>query len=109
MGEGAVNAPASLLPLRIEDVCFEAGGHRIIEGVSLEMGAGARTVILGPNGAGKSVLLRICHGLLAPTSGRVTWNVSQPAGGRRRQALVFQRPGRARPLGRAQGAFWREL
>ena len=92
MGEGAVNAPASLLPLRIEDVCFEAGGHRIIEGVSLEMGAGARTVILGPNGAGKSVLLRICHGLLAPTSGRVTWNVSQPAGGRRRQAMVFQRP-----------------
>jgi len=87
-----VNAPASLLPLRIEDVCFEAGGHRIIEGVSLEMGAGARTVILGPNGAGKSVLLRICHGLLAPTSGRVTWNVSQPAGGRRRQAMVFQRP-----------------
>ncbi|OGA33957.1 MAG: ABC transporter ATP-binding protein [Betaproteobacteria bacterium RIFCSPLOWO2_12_FULL_62_13b] len=87
-----MNAPASLLPLRIEDVCFEAGGHRIIEGVSLEMGAGARTVILGPNGAGKSVLLRICHGLLAPTSGRVTWNVSQPAGGRRRQAMVFQRP-----------------
>ena len=87
-----MNAPASLLPLRIEDVCFEAGGHRIIEGVSLEMVAGARTVILGPNGAGKSVLLRICHGLLAPTSGRVTWNVSQPAGGRRRQAMVFQRP-----------------
>src|SRR3990172_10657063 len=92
MGEGAVNAPASLLPLRIEDVCFEAGGHRIIEGVSLEMGAGARTVILGPNGAGKSVLLRICHGLLAPTSGRVTWNLSEPANGRHRQAMVFQRP-----------------
>ena len=92
MGESAVRAPSSLLPLRIEDVCFEAGGRRIIEGISLEMGAGARTVILGPNGAGKSVLLRICHGLLAPTSGRVTWNVSQPAGGRRRQAMVFQRP-----------------
>src|SRR3972149_535738 len=109
MGEGAVNAPASLLPLRIEDVCFEAGGHRIIEGVSLEMGAGARTVIRGPNGAGKSLLLRICHGLLAPTSGRVTWNVSQPAGGRRRQAMVFQRPVMLRRSALANGAHGPKL
>jgi len=79
----------SLLPLRVQDVCFQAGGRRIIEGISLEMSAGARTVILGPNGAGKSTLMRICHGLLAPTSGRVTWNA---APGRRRQAMVFQRP-----------------
>ena len=84
-----MRAPVSLLPLRVEDVCFEAGGRRIIEGISLEMSAGARTVILGPNGAGKSTLMRICHGLLAPTSGRVTWNA---APGRRRQAMVFQRP-----------------
>jgi len=87
-----MKAPSSLLPLRIEDVCFEAGGRRIIDGISLEIGAGPRTVILGPNGAGKSVLMRICHGLLAPTSGRVTWNVSQPVNGRHRQAMVFQRP-----------------
>ena len=92
MGESAVRAPSSLLPLRIEDVCFEAGGRRIIDGISLEIGAGARTVILGPNGAGKSVLMRICHGLLAPTSGRVAWNIPQPAGGRHRQSMVFQRP-----------------
>ena len=84
--------PRSLLPLRMEDVRFEAGGRRIIDDISLEIGAGPRTVILGPNGAGKSVLLRICHGLLAPTSGRVTWNVPQIPGGRRRQAMVFQRP-----------------
>ena len=91
--EYAVRAPRSVLPLRIEDVCFEAGGRRIIDGISLEIGAGARTVILGPNGAGKSVLMRICHGLLAPSSGRVTWNLSQPANGsRHRQAMVFQRP-----------------
>ena len=92
MGESEVKAPSSLLPLRIEEVCFEAGGRRIIDGISLEIAAGARTVILGPNGAGKSVLMRICHGLLAPTSGRVTWNLAQPANGRRRQAMVFQRP-----------------
>jgi len=87
-----MRAPASLLPLRLEDLSFEAGGRRIIDGISLEIGAEARTVILGPNGAGKSVLMRLCHGLLAPTSGRVVWNVRQPANGRHRQAMVFQRP-----------------
>ena len=92
MVEGPMRAPGSLLPLRIEDVCFEAGGRRIIDRISLEIEAGPRSVILGPNGAGKSVLMRICHGLLAPTSGRVTWNLSQPANGRHRQAMVFQRP-----------------
>ena len=90
--DNAVKAPDSLLPLRIQDVRFEAGGRRIIDGISLEIGAGPRTVILGPNGAGKSVLMRICHGLLAPTSGRVAWNPAQAGNGRRRQAMVFQRP-----------------
>jgi tungstate transport system ATP-binding protein len=92
MAEHAVKAPGSLLPLRIEDLCFEAGGRRIIDSISLEIGAGVRTVILGPNGAGKSVLMRLCHGLLAPTSGRVVWNALQAASGRQRQAMVFQRP-----------------
>ena len=49
-------------------------------------------MILGPTGSGKSVRMRICHGLLAPTSGRVVWNIPQPANGRHRQAMVFQRP-----------------
>lgn len=87
-----MRAPDSLLPLRIEDMRFEAGGRRIIDGISLEIGAGPRTVILGPNGAGKSVLMRICHGLLAPTAGRVSWNLPQSGSGRCRQAMVFQRP-----------------
>ena len=87
-----MRAPTSLLPLRLENVRFEAGGRRIIDGISLEIGHGGRTVILGPNGAGKSVLLRLCHGLLAPSAGRVTWNLQQPSNGRHRQAMVFQRP-----------------
>lgn len=81
-----------LLPLRLEDLCFDASGRRIIRGISLDFAAGSRTVILGPNGAGKSVLLRLCHGLLAPTSGRVVWNAREYANGPRRQAMVFQRP-----------------
>jgi tungstate transport system ATP-binding protein len=81
-----------VLPLRLERVEFAAGDRRIIRGITTTIEAGPRTVILGPNGAGKSVLLRLCHGLLAPTAGAVAWNAPQTRGGPRRQAMVFQRP-----------------
>ena len=92
MSRPAMQALASLLPLRLENVVFRSGGHRIIDGVSLVLEAGPRTVIVGPNGAGKSVLLRLCHGLLSPTSGTVAWSAPEPPGAPRRQAMVFQRP-----------------
>jgi tungstate transport system ATP-binding protein len=85
-------AAATLLPLRLDAVVFEAGGRRIVDGVSLMLEAGLRTVIVGPNGAGKSVLLRLCHGLLQPTSGKIAWNAPEIPGAPRRQAMVFQRP-----------------
>jgi len=36
--------------------------------------------------------MRVCHGLLAPTSGRVQWSEGEAPGRPRRQAMVFQRP-----------------
>lgn len=92
MGEEPMRAPTSILPLQLHDVSFAAGGHAIVDRISLVLGAGPRTVILGPNGAGKSVLMRLCHGLLAPTSGRIEWASPERPGERRRQAMVFQRP-----------------
>jgi tungstate transport system ATP-binding protein len=80
---------SAILPLRLEEVSFTAGGRAIIEPVSLALAAGPSTIILGANGAGKSVLMRLMHGLLAPTSGRVAWSGEDA---RRRQAMVFQRP-----------------
>jgi tungstate transport system ATP-binding protein len=79
-----------MLPLLLQKVSFAVRDRTIIDGVSLEIGEGPRTIILGPNGAGKSVLLRLCHGLLRPTSGQVVW--SGTSNGHRRQAMVFQRP-----------------
>lgn len=87
-----MRAPTSILPLAVDDVSFVAGGRTIIDRVSFELAAGARTIILGANGAGKSVLLRLMHGLLTPTSGRVRWHEQDPERLRHRQAMVFQRP-----------------
>lgn len=81
-----------MLPLTLRNVSFVAGGRAIIDGVSFELAAGPRTVILGPNGAGKSVLMRLCHGLLTPTAGRIDWHGSRDERRPRAQAMVFQRP-----------------
>jgi tungstate transport system ATP-binding protein len=87
---------ATILPLRLDAVAFEAGGRTLLEPVSIEIARGPRTLLLGPNGAGKSLLLRLCHGLIRPSSGRVVW-VGAGAQGNgmallRRQAMLFQRP-----------------
>ena len=82
----------SLLPLALKDVSFVAGGRTILDRVALRLTRGTRTVVLGPNGAGKSVLLRVMHGLIAPTSGTVRWANDERPGAPRRQAMVFQRP-----------------
>jgi tungstate transport system ATP-binding protein len=87
-----MHGPRSLLPLRLDSVAFTVAGRRIVDDVSLTLETGARTVIVGPNGAGKSVLLRLCHGLLRPSSGKIVWNQPELPGEARRQAMVFQRP-----------------
>jgi tungstate transport system ATP-binding protein len=78
-----------ILPLRLEAVSFHVGGRAIVHPATLDIEAGPATIILGANGAGKSVLMRLMHGLLAPSSGRVLWRENGP---RRMQAMVFQRP-----------------
>lgn len=81
-----------MLPLELDQLAFSVDGTPIINGISARIEAGPRTIILGPNGAGKSVLMRLCHGLLEPTAGRVIWYGARHGDVRRRQAMVFQRP-----------------
>jgi len=88
--------PNSILPLELDEVGYTVAGRSLLDGISARLEAGSRTIVLGPNGAGKSLLLRLCHGLLVPSSGWVRWG----GGGHslagevtaRRQAMVFQRP-----------------
>ncbi len=81
-----------LLPMVVDAVSYRAGDQALIDHVSFRLEDSRRTVILGPNGAGKSVLLRLCHGLLAPSAGAITWGGSTPAATMKRRGLVFQRP-----------------
>ena len=86
-----MRAPTSDLPLVFDEVSLEVGSTRLVDRVNLVIAPGAPTLIVGPNGAGKTSLLKLCMGLVAASSGRITW------GGRvdrapARRAIVFQRP-----------------
>ncbi|MSP87527.1 MAG: ATP-binding cassette domain-containing protein [Alphaproteobacteria bacterium] len=81
-----------ILPLRLERVGYAAGGKTLVHDLDVMFEEGPRTVILGPNGAGKSLTLRLCHGLIQPTTGRIVWQGAASASAQRRQAMVFQRP-----------------
>jgi len=72
--------------LHVEGLGFAARGVTVLDGVSFTLSLGAPSFIIGPNGAGKSVLLRLLHGLLTPSAGRIAW------AGVGRQAMVFQKP-----------------
>ncbi len=82
----------SIQPLELRDVCLHAGGRVLLDRINLKLTSNTRTVVLGPNGAGKSLLLRLCHGLMAPSSGQIEWMGPGAREARVRQAMVFQRP-----------------
>src|SRR3954463_11836507 len=87
----AMRGPATDLPIALQEVTVRARGATILDRLSLTFAPGAPTVLIGPNGAGKTTVLRLAMGLLAPTTGQVSF------GGRMgvpptRRAIVLQRP-----------------
>jgi len=66
--------------LKLENIHAGYGLKEVLKGVSLEISAGEIVALLGPNGAGKSTVLKIIAGMLAPTTGTVTYreqNITQ--------------------------------
>jgi putative ABC transport system ATP-binding protein len=83
--------------LRAEDLSYEVGGERILDGVSLDVASGETVAIVGPSGAGKSSLLRLCNRLDEPTGGTVyldgtDYRTLDPERLRKRVGMVPQNP-----------------
>lgn len=88
MNDMARSLPAATAPtLTLEAASVVHRGQTLLHPLSLRLTGCRRTLVMGPNGAGKSLLLRLAHGLLAPSTGQVRWQGQPP-----RQAMVFQRP-----------------
>jgi tungstate transport system ATP-binding protein len=77
---------------RLMGVSLIRGGKTLIKDLSLTLPPTGITMVLGPNGAGKSLLLRLLHGLEAPSAGTIQWGCHSPDQVRDRQAMVFQNP-----------------
>ncbi len=81
------------MALEIRNVSFQVSGKFLLTDVNLTLPDDKITVVMGPNGSGKSLLLRIMHGLLKPSTGKILWDdqtIQKPQS--QSQAMVFQRP-----------------
>ena len=82
--------------IRAEDVSVTLDGHRVVDGVSLDVSEGEWVTLVGANGAGKTTFLRAVCGLVR-AAGRVLVGGDEVARLRRRElarrlAVVPQAP-----------------
>ncbi|MGH2735487.1 MAG: ABC transporter ATP-binding protein, partial [Actinomycetota bacterium] len=59
--------------LKVDDLSSGYGHVEVLWDVGLEVGEREIVSLVGSNGAGKTTLLRTISGVLAPTSGSITW------------------------------------
>jgi lipopolysaccharide export system ATP-binding protein len=76
------------LLLSTENLVKEYGGRRVVNGVSISVGAGEIVGLLGPNGAGKTTTFNMVVGVVKPDQGSVIYQ------GRKITALPMHRRAR---------------
>ncbi len=74
--------------LRLQGAGVRFGSVQALQGVDLALHRGERLVLVGANGSGTTTLLRLLHGLVPCSSGRI----EAAAGPAPVAAMVFQRP-----------------
>lgn len=57
--------------LSLRGITKSFGGHRVLDGLSLEISQGQFVALLGPSGCGKTTLLRVIAGFTPPDAGAV--------------------------------------
>jgi linearmycin/streptolysin S transport system ATP-binding protein len=80
--------------IRVETLTKKFGDKTAVDGISFAVDGGEIYGLLGPNGAGKTTTLSMISGLLAPDSGRITFEgvdlASDPLGCKRQLGIVPQ-------------------
>ena len=66
-----------------------SGNVVALDGMTMDVNQGDFISLLGPSGCGKSTALRLIADLMAPTSGKITWEGSHDPGD---LGVVFQEP-----------------
>lgn len=66
------NSPS--VDLEFQDLVYQVGNKRILNGVTGKIEAGKLTAIMGPSGSGKSSLINVFLGKVEKTSGRILMN-----------------------------------
>lgn len=60
--------------LSISGIKKHFGGHVVLDGIDMEVGAGRIYQLIGPNGSGKTTLINVISGLLRPDEGRIVFD-----------------------------------
>lgn len=58
------------LGLRLENVTFDNDGHRVLDGLDLDVAPGETVAVIGPPGSGKSMAVQLAGGFYRPDEGR---------------------------------------